>query len=272
MTAEERQRLDQALVRANLFPTRSAAAAAILAGVVRVDGQPARKPGQVIPPHAALEVRPGPRYASRGGIKLAHALERFGVDPTGVVCLDVGASTGGFTDCLLQHGATRVYAVDVGYGQLAWSLRTDARVVVLERVNARHLGPESVPEPVGLAVCDLAFISLTKVLPAVLGRLAPDGAVIALVKPQFEAGRAQVGRGGIVRDPRVHRQVLAAVGAASAASGWPFWGLVPSPITGADGNREFLALARRGPAPTTLDALVAGAVPGDAARQDPGGG
>lgn len=273
MSDRGRERLDQALVRQGLFSTRSAAAAAVIAGEVLVGGQPAHKPGQPVAEGTALEVvRRGPAYASRGGLKLAGALDAFAVDPGGRVCLDVGASTGGFTDCLLQRGATRVYAVDVGYGQLAWPLRTDPRVVVLERVNARYLTAAHVPEAVELAVLDLAFISLTKVLPAVVARLRADGAVIALVKPQFEAGRKQVGKGGIVRDPAVHRQVLLAVGSAAADLGWPFWGLVPSPITGADGNREFLALARRGAPAPQLDRMVLEAVPGEAGERDAGGG
>lgn len=264
MTRPDRERLDQALVRRGFFSSRQAAAAAVMAGAVRVGGQPADKPGQAVPPGAEIEVSErGPGYASRGGLKLAAALDAFGVDPAGWTCLDVGASTGGFTDCLLQRGAVRVYAVDVGYGQLAWRLRTDPRVVVLERVNARYLGAEHVPEPVDLAVLDLAFISLAKVLPAVLPRIRADGCAVPLVKPQFEAGPQLVGKGGIVRDPRVHRAVLAAVGEAAAALGWPLQSIIPSPIRGADGNREFLALARPRPSVTSLADLVARAVDGD---------
>jgi 23S rRNA (cytidine1920-2'-O)/16S rRNA (cytidine1409-2'-O)-methyltransferase len=257
------ERLDVALVRGGFFPSRQRAAAAVLAGQVTVDGVPARRPGQRVPPGAALAVRgPAIPYVSRGGVKLAAALDRFGLDPAGLVCLDAGASTGGFTDVLLRRGAARVYAVDVGYGQLAWALRTDPRVVVLERVNARYLTARQVPEPVDLAVADLSFISFLKVLPALgaLVRPGPAGAIVPLLKPQFEAGPGQVGKGGVVRDPEVHRKVLRSVLGSCAALGWVPQALMPSPIRGADGNREFLALLRRVEPGPDLGTLVEAAV------------
>lgn len=241
------ERLDSELVRRGLVPSRSRGAAVVLAGQVLVDGRPARKPGERVAPTAAVVLRvPDHPYVGRGGRKLEAALDRFTVSPDGLSCLDVGASTGGFTDCLLHRGARRVVAVDVGYGQLAWRLRTDPRVVVRERVNARHLTAEHVPEPVDLVVCDVSFISLAKVLPAVGGRVRPDGAAICLVKPQFEAGPADVPPGGVVRDPVVHRRVLLAFTAAAANLGWGLYGLMASPLRGADGNVEFLALLHRG--------------------------
>lgn len=248
MAVPERERLDQALVRRGLCPSRQRAAALILAGEVTVGGHPAGKPGDRVALDAEIAVRSAKTpYVSRGGLKLEAALERFALDPAGRVCLDAGASTGGFTDCLLRRGASRVYAVDVGYGQLAWRLRNDPRVVVRERVNARHLTAEDVPEPVDLAVADLAFISFAKVLPAIAARMRPgSGSVIVpLIKPQFEAGPDRVGKGGVVRDPVVHREVLLRVLADCAAAGWTAQGLIASPIHGADGNREFLAMLRR---------------------------
>lgn len=183
-------------------------------------------------------------FVSRGGIKLAHALEHFHVDVRGFVCLDAGASTGGFTDCLLQRGAARVYAVDVGRGQLAWTLRQDPRVIVRERTNLRYLRPTDLPEPVHLATLDLAFISLAKVFPAVGGVVKPGGAVIALIKPQFEVGKGKVGRGGIVRDSQLRAEAVTAVCRAAEGFGWVCLGVSPSPITGADGNVEYLACFR----------------------------
>jgi 23S rRNA (cytidine1920-2'-O)/16S rRNA (cytidine1409-2'-O)-methyltransferase len=263
-----RVRLDRLLVERAVFPSRERAAAAILAGRVRVGGEPVTKAGRRFPPDAEVEVSgPAHPFASRGGLKLAAALDAFGVDPAGRTCLDVGASTGGFTDVLLRRGAARVYAVDVGYGQLAWALRQDPRVVVRERVNARRLTAEDVPEPVGLAAVDVSFISLAKVLPAVTARLAPGADLICLVKPQFEAGPADVPRGGVVRDPAVHRQVLRRVIAGAAGLGWGAAGLVPSPVAGAEGNREFLLHLVRGPgAGRDPDALVESALaaPGSA--------
>lgn len=206
------------------------------------------KPGQQVDRDLALTVRgPDHPWVSRGGVKLDHALAQFGIDPQGLVALDVGASTGGFTHVLCRRGAARVYAVDVGYGQLAASLRDDARVTVLERTNARHLTPEHVPEPVDLVVCDASFIGLSTILPAPLALAAPDARLIALIKPQFEAGRGRVGKGGIVRDAAVHADVCAAVRDWLTARGWPVQGVTESPIKGRDGNTEFLIAASRVP-------------------------
>ncbi len=233
-----RERLDLALVARGLAASREQARARILAGDVVVDGRAATKPGALVDERAALEVRAAPPFVSRGGEKLAHALARFGVRVADRVALDAGASTGGFTDCLLQQGARRVYAVDVGYGQLDWRLRQDPRVVVMERTNLRQL--EALPEPIDLATLDLSFISLRLVLGTVWRLLRPAGEVVALVKPQFEAGRGQVGRGGVVRDPAVHRAVLEQVLSWAAAHGFAPRGLTASPLRGPAGNIEFL--------------------------------
>ena len=227
-------------------PSREQAQRLIYAGEVRVDGAVGRAPAQLVSPTADLQVRRPPPFVSRGGEKLAHALDVFAVDVTGRVCLDVGASTGGFTDALLQRGAARVYALDVGRAQLAWKLRQDRRVVVMEGVNARYLEP--LPEPVDLITVDVAFISLAKVLPAVLRSLWPQGLLLALVKPQFEAGPELVGRGGVVRDPAVHRLVLDDVLATLPQLGHTPVGLTTSPLRGPAGNVEFFVLAQ-GPAP-----------------------
>ncbi len=243
-----RERLDRLLVERGLARSRERAQALILAGVVRVDGRPAPKAGSLVPEQAALAiVAPDHPYVGRGGVKLAGALDALGLDPAGRVALDVGASTGGFTDCLLRRGAARVYALDVGAGQLDWSLRNDPRVVVLEGRNARHLRPEDLGEPVGLAVVDVSFISLRLILPVLPPLLRPDAALLVLVKPQFEVGRGEVGPGGIVRDPARHLEVLQTVAAAAAQVGLNVTGGCPSPITGAEGNREFfLGLAPGG--------------------------
>jgi 23S rRNA (cytidine1920-2'-O)/16S rRNA (cytidine1409-2'-O)-methyltransferase len=213
----------------------------VLAGERRVE-----KPSETFPPDAPLRVRggddPAARYVGRGGLKLEKALTEFGIDPTGLNCLDVGASTGGFTDCLLQHGARRVSAVDVGHNQIDWRLRTDPRVEVHEGVNARHLKPEDFAERFDLAVMDVSFISATKVLPAVVPLLKAGGRVVVLVKPQFEVGKGEVGKGGIVRDPAQHARVVEEVNASARALGLSVLGVTDSPITGADGNKEFLAL------------------------------
>ncbi len=236
-----RSRLDVALVARGLVPTREKAQALILAGRVAVDGRPATKAGQPVGDDAALAVAEPPHpYVSRGGVKLAAALDGFGIDPAGKTCLDVGASTGGFTDCLLQRGAARVFAVDVGHGQLDARLRADPRVVVREKVNARSLSETDVPEPVDLAVVDVSFISLRLVLPPVAARVRPGGAVVALVKPQFEAGRAEVPKGGVVRSEATRRRVVSDIEAAGRALGLEVLGVVPSPIAGARGNAEFL--------------------------------
>jgi len=221
-----RLRLDTLLVQRGLAESRAKAQALILAGDVWVNGQVQRRPGTLVEAEAVVEVRGGLPYVSRGGLKLAAALDRFGLSPAGLICLDVGASTGGFTDCLLQRGARRVYAIDVGYGQLDWRLRRDPRVVVLERTNIRYL--ESLPEAIDLATIDVSFISLRLVLPAV-GRLVhTQGQAIALVKPQFEAGRGLIGKGGVVRDPALHRLVLRTVAEQASSLGWIPRGLFPS--------------------------------------------
>lgn len=245
--ARARTRLDRWLVEHGHAATRQEAQAAILAGEVTVDGRVVDKPGVAVPEGARVEVRgPAHPYVSRGGVKLAHALRTFGVDVRGRVAVDLGASTGGFTDCLLQAGAARVYAVDVGRGQLAWRLRTDPRVVCLEGVNARYLTPEQVDGPHDLVTVDVSFISLRLLWDVIARLLRPGGDVIALVKPQFEAGRGRVGRGGVVRDPAVHAEVLREVlGRALRASLAPV-GLVPSPLRGPAGNIEYLAHLRSG--------------------------
>jgi len=240
------QRLDQLLVARGLFSSREQARRAVMAGIVLVEGRCVDKPGTAVPDAARLELR-GERepFVSRAGRKLAAALDRFGVDPAGLVCMDVGASTGGFTDCLLQRGAARVYAIDVGYGQLDSRLRGDPRVVVMERVNARHLAADALPERCDLAVVDVSFISLVKVVPALLPHLRPGGLLLALVKPQFEAGRAQVGRGGIVRDEAVRQGVIAERVGDLERLGLSRLGVMDSPVPGAEGNREALALFRK---------------------------
>lgn len=243
-----KRRLDQLLVDRGLAESRTRAQAVIMAGLVTVAGKRADKAGAMTAADAEIAVKGKEHpYVSRGGLKLAAALDRFAIDPAGLVCLDVGASTGGFTDVLLRRGAARVYAVDVGHGQLAWSLRSDPRVVVLERVNARHLTREQVPEAPGLIVCDASFIGLETVLPAPLALAAPAAGLVVLIKPQFEVGREHVGKGGIVRDPALHQEVCDRIAAWLAAQpGWSVLGVVPSPIEGADGNREFLIAGRRG--------------------------
>lgn len=232
-------RLDRLLVERGLAESREKAQALIMAGEVLVNGQKAAKPGHTVAEDAAVEVLARPPYVSRGGLKLAGALQRFAIDPAGKVCLDIGASTGGFTDALLQAGAARVHAVDVGTNQLVWSLRTDPRVVVHENVNARELSFEEIGEPVDLIVCDVSFISVTLILPAVVPLLRPDGQMVILIKPQFEAGKGQVGKGGIVRDPAVHQAACDRVRQAVEQFGFTTE-IMDSPILGAEGNREFL--------------------------------
>ena len=246
--ARARVRLDVALVERGLAPTREKAARLILAGSVTVDGQRVDKAGALVGSRATVAVAPGPRFVSRGGEKLAHALKAFGVAVSGRVCVDVGASTGGFTHCLLEAGAARVYAVDVGQGQLDATLRADGRVVVMERTNARRLGPLSFTDLPSLATLDVSFISLEKVLPPVMGALGVGGEAIVLVKPQFEVGKGEVGKGGVVRDPAQHKAVLTRVARFAVLRGWHLRGVTPSPVTGAKGNREFflhLALTGR---------------------------
>ena len=237
-------RLDQLLVDRGLAPSRERARALILAGDVAVDGQPATKAGTATADTSIVTLRtPDHPWVSRGGLKLARALEVFAIDPTGLVALDIGASTGGFTDVLLQRGASRVVALDVGHNQLDWKIRTDPRVQVIEGANARYLKPDDLPADArqfGLVTIDVSFISLRHILPVVPPLLAPGGRVIALVKPQFEAGKSDVGKGGIVRDARIHARVVDEVIEAARQVGLSRCGLEPSPITGAEGNREFL--------------------------------
>lgn len=236
-------RLDQLLVHRSLFPSRERAKRAVMAGWVEVDGRRVDKPGTRVGEAARVEVVGGfEPYVSRAGKKLAAALDHFGLDPGGWVCLDVGASTGGFTDCLLQRGAARVYAVDVGYGQLDLKLRRDPRVVVMERVNVRYLPADALPERVRLATFDVSFISLAKVVPAVLAHLEPGGCALPLVKPQFEAGRGVVGKGGILRDEETRRRVIGETVAALGELGLALRGTFDSPLAGAGGNRETFAL------------------------------
>lgn len=239
-------RVDQLLVERGLFPSREQARRAVMAGAVSVDGRRVDKPGTAIAAMAALTVAgAGEPYASRAGRKLAAALDHFALDPTDWVCLDAGASTGGFTDCLLERGARRVYAVDVGYGQLDLRLRNDPRVVVMERTNARYLPKDALPERCQLITADLSFISLVKVVPALLLQLQPEGYLLPLIKPQFEAGRGAVGKGGILRDPELRARVIAETISGLEALGLTSLGVLDSPVAGADGNREALALFRR---------------------------
>ena len=243
-------RLDQALVERGLCESREKAKRAVLAGQVRINSRPARKPGQPVKPADTLTLDAGEKYVSRGGHKLEHALRHFQLDASGRVALDLGASTGGFTDCLLQHGAAKVFAVDVGRGQLAWKLRLDRRVVVMEKTNARLLTAAQFPQPfapVDLVVIDCAFISLRKILPAAVPLLKPDGKIVALIKPQFEAGKAEADRGrGVIRDAAVHERVLAELRKFVAAQSGLCWrDVVESPLLGPAGNKEFLVLIEK---------------------------
>jgi 23S rRNA (cytidine1920-2'-O)/16S rRNA (cytidine1409-2'-O)-methyltransferase len=239
-----KSRLDQLLVDRGLAPSRERARALILAGDVSVDGRAATKAGMAIAADANVSLRtPDHPWVGRGGLKLVHALDTFGIDPRGMTALDIGASTGGFTDVLLQRGAVRVVALDVGHNQIDWKLRSDPRVVVLEGVNARYLTPDELPlehRQFGIVTIDVSFISLRLVLPVVPPLLSPGAHVIALVKPQFEAGKDDVGKGGIVRDERIHARVVDEVTEAARQAGLLRRGLEPSPITGSEGNREFL--------------------------------
>lgn len=248
MTAmAKKERLDVLLVTRGLFPTREKARRAIMAGLVRVEGERVDKAGEKVPLDARIEVKGDPcPYVSRGGLKLERALRVFGLDLTDKAVLDVGASTGGFTDCALQHGARRVYAVDVGYGQLDWKLRQDPRVVVMERTNFRYAEPSWFPEPPDVATVDVSFISLGLIFPPLATVLKAGGDVVALVKPQFEAGPALVGKHGVVRDPRVHAEVLRAVVDKARAANLAPLDLTYSPIRGGEGNIEFLLHARKG--------------------------
>lgn len=242
-------RVDQLLVERGLAESRTRAQALIMAGTVFSGERKIAKAGDTLAPDAALEVKGRDHpWVSRGGLKLDHALAHFGWDITGAVVIDVGASTGGFTDVALTRGAARVYAVDVGHGQLAWKLRQDERVVVLEKTNARHLSAEIIPEPVDLVVCDASFIGLKTVLPAAMGLTKPHARLVALIKPQFEVGKERVGKGGVVRDPALHAEVCADIEAwMNAQPGWRVAGLTTSPITGPEGNVEFLIAAEKQP-------------------------
>jgi len=235
-------RLDRLLVERGLAASREKAQALIMAGEVLVDGQKAEKPGQAVAVECRLEVLARPPFVSRGGLKLDAALDCFAISVSGRICLDIGASTGGFTDCLLQRGAARVHAVDVGSGQLDWKIRNDPRVVVHEKLNARYLCGEDIGEPVSLAVYDVSFISVTLILPAAAPLLQPGGEMVILVKPQFEVGKGQVGKGGIVREPELQEAACRRVSEAARQLGFET-GIMESPILGAEGNREFLLYA-----------------------------
>jgi 23S rRNA (cytidine1920-2'-O)/16S rRNA (cytidine1409-2'-O)-methyltransferase len=254
----KKTRIDAVLADRGLFPSRSAAAGAVRAGEVRIgeDGPLALRPSQLVEPQVALILDAGPRYVSRGGIKLENALDRLGIDVSGFDCLDVGASTGGFTDCLLQRGAARVAAVDVAYGQLDLRLREDPRVTAIERLNARAMQPADLPFAAQLATVDVSFISLRKVLPAVARCLAPGGELLAMAKPQFELGRERVGR-GVVRDAGDRREAVLAVAEAAAALGLPVRGFASSGLPGPKGNREtFVWCGGEGPAVEDLEAEI----------------
>lgn len=240
-------RLDVLLVERGMMESRQKAQAAIMSGLVFVGGQRSDKPGTAVANDAEIEIRGNPlRYVSRGGLKLEKAMAAFPIRLEGALCADIGASTGGFTDCMLQNGAAKVYAVDVGYGQLAWSLRNDPRVVCLERTNARYLSREQVPEELDFASIDVSFISLKLILPAVCGLLKPEGHVACLVKPQFEAGREKVGKKGVVRDPAVHLEVLEHFLDHAKESGFTVLGMTYSPIRGPEGNIEYLGYLEKG--------------------------
>jgi 23S rRNA (cytidine1920-2'-O)/16S rRNA (cytidine1409-2'-O)-methyltransferase len=240
----KKTRLDQILVEREFYPSREQAQRAIMAGEVRVNEQIADKASLLVGPEAQIVTAAPPRFVSRGGLKLQGALNHFRIDPCGNVAVDIGASTGGFTDCLLQRGARRIYAVDVGHGQLAWKLRNDPRVVLLEKVNARTSLP-GLHQPADLCVIDVSFISLTLILPNAFALLRPGGTVLALIKPQFELERSDVGRGGIVRDTALHEKAQRKIIAFGEQLGWELRGLAPSVITGIDGNQEFFLCARK---------------------------
>ena len=239
-------RLDQVLVERGLAESRTRAQALVMAGLVFSETKRLDKPGHRVAADIPLTVKgPDHPWVSRGGVKLAHGLGHFGIDPDGRTCLDIGASTGGFTDVLLQGGAARVYAVDVGHGQLDWKLSQDDRVRVLDKTNARHLTPAEVPNPVGLIVCDASFIGLEVLLPSPMALASPGAYLVALIKPQFEVGKGQVGKGGIVRDEALHEEVCGRIsGWLDGRPGWQVLGITESPITGADGNKEFLIAAK----------------------------
>jgi 23S rRNA (cytidine1920-2'-O)/16S rRNA (cytidine1409-2'-O)-methyltransferase len=243
--AASKQRLDLLLVARGLFESREKAQRAIMAGEVMIGDRVSDKPGTRVPEDAALSVRAADRYVGRGGYKLEGALDAFAIDPSGSACLDIGASTGGFTDCLLQHGAAKVYAIDVGHSQLAWKIRSDPRVVAREHLNARYLTSMDIPEPIDICVIDVSFISLTLILPPAVELLRPDAVLIALIKPQFELRKEDVGKGGVVRDPDLHSRAVEKVRSFVDRVLCRRWvGVVESPILGGEGNKEFLACVR----------------------------
>ena len=241
----KKSRLDQLLVGRGLFSSREQARRAILAGTVSVGTRIAAKPSELLDEQTAIAVKPSRKYVGRGALKLESALDYFHIDLQGKTALDIGASTGGFTDCMLQRGTEKVYAVDVGYGQLDWKLRNDPRVIVLEKINARFLTDDHVPEPVDVCVIDVSFISLTLILPNAIALLKPDGVILALIKPQFELQRSEVGKGGIVRDPRLHQKAQDKIVAFVDDLGHVVTGIAPAAIKGADGNQEFFACIRK---------------------------
>ncbi len=249
--SHSRSRLDQALVERGLCESREKAKRAIMAGLVRINGNSATKPSDSVAPADQVSLEAGEKFVSRGGLKLEHALDTFGLNVDKLSAADLGASTGGFTDCLLQRGAARVYAVDVGHGQLAWKLRNDPRVIVMEKVNARTLSPSAFPEPfelVDMVVIDCSFISLRKIIPAGIALLKPSGKIVALIKPQFEAGKAEADKGaGVIRDPEVHERILNELRqfVASTLPNVQWVATTPSPVLGPAGNREFLALLEK---------------------------
>ena len=254
----EKMRLDALLVQRGLVESRDKAKAVIMGGHVILEGEREDKPGRMVSPDAAVELRDyEKKYVSRGGYKLEKALLEFGIDLQGAVCIDAGASTGGFTDCMLQNGAKKVYAVDVGYGQLAWSLRTDERVVNMERTNIRNVTPDMLEEPIEFFSVDVSFISLHHIFPVAQAITTPDAMGVCLVKPQFEAGREKVGKNGVVRDPATHREVLHNAMGYAAANGFKVCGLDFSPVKGPEGNIEYLMFVQKSEQPGVLDDSVA---------------
>jgi 23S rRNA (cytidine1920-2'-O)/16S rRNA (cytidine1409-2'-O)-methyltransferase len=241
----KRSRLDNVLVARRLFASREQAQRAIMAGEIKVGTRTAAKPSELLEPDAAITVEARPRYVGRGGEKLATALDALNIGVEGKIALDIGASTGGFTDCLLQRGVAKVYAVDVGHDQLAWRIRNDPRVVVLEKRNARSLSRAHIPESIDLCLIDVSFISLTLILPNAFELITPDGVIIALIKPQFELGRADVGRGGIVRQPELHEKAKAKIAEFIRQAGHHVVAMIPSAITGREGNQEFFICVRK---------------------------
>jgi 23S rRNA (cytidine1920-2'-O)/16S rRNA (cytidine1409-2'-O)-methyltransferase len=239
-----KQRLDCLLAARGYFDTREKARRAVMAGEVRVGETVIDKPGTRVADDAPIMVKTANRYVGRGGLKLEAALRHFGIDPTGKICLDIGASTGGFTDCLLQHGAAKVHAIDVGHGQLDWKIRSDPRVAVREKLNARYLTRADIPGPIDVCVIDVSFISLTLILPPAFELLTPEGVIVSLIKPQFELGRDDIGKGGIVREPELHDRAVRKIEDFVRGIGKRWCGFVESPIPGAEGNKEFLACLR----------------------------